>query len=261
VPRLAELQRSLADALIGGDVDAAGTAIYGGRNPRARLGIHVRHYEKSLVTALHMKFPATQWLLGSALVAAAARAYVHAHPPTRPCIAEYGGHFPAFLALFGRARGLPYVRTFAELELAAAEAATAIEFPPLSWQDVVSVGSERLLGCTVGVQPGARYLRSRWRVDELMKMYLSDSIPERFVVDRSEACVEVRGARGALRIARLDRATFAFRAALAARRSVSDSAVRALRYDASFDAGAALRELVRVGLAASLNPRPEGVDT
>jgi hypothetical protein len=261
VPRLAELQRSLADALIGGDVDAAGTAICGGRNPRARLGIHVRHYQTSLVTALHMKFPATHWLVGSELVAAAARAYVHARPPTRPCIAEYGRDFPGFLARFARARGVTYLRMFAELEQAAAETSTAIELPPLAWPEVASVGSDRLLGCTVDLQPGARYLRSRWRVDELMKTYLSESIPERFFVARSETCIEVRGARGALRIARLDRATFAFRAALAAERSIGDSAARALRYEASFDAGAALREVVRTGLATKLNLRPEGANS
>jgi hypothetical protein len=255
---LAELQQTFADAVIGGDAGAVVEALRGGRNPRARLAIHIRHYETSLVTALHMKFPATHWLVGSELLTAAARAYVHARPPTRPCIAEYGSDFPAFLALFARARGLPYLRMFAELELAAAEAATAIELPPLAWPEVARIGSDRLLACTVGMQRGTHYLRSRWRVDELMKMFLSDSIQERFVADRSETSVEVRGAHGALRIARLDRATFAFRAALAARRSIGDSAVRALRYNASFDAGAALRELVQTGLATSVNLQHEG---
>jgi hypothetical protein len=259
VPRLAELQRTFADTVIGGTaVGHLASALTGGRDPHARLGIHIRHYQTSLVTALHMKFPATHWLVGSELVAAAARAYVHAWPPTRPCIAEYGRGFPAFLARFERARGIPYLRMFAELESAAAEAATAIELPTLAWQDVASVGSERLLACTVGIQPGTHYLRSRWRVDELMKMYLGDSVPDRFVVGRLETCIEVRGARGALRIARLDRATFAFRAALAAQRSIGDSAARALRYGASFDAGAALRELVHIGLATSVNLQPEG---
>ena len=257
--RLAELQHTLADALIGGDADRVASAVHGGRDPRARLSIHVRHYETSLVTALHMKFPATQWLVGSELVAAAARAYVHARPPTRPCIAEYGTGFPAFLARFARARGLPYLRMFAELELAAAETATAIELPPLAWTQVASTSPERLLACTVGIQPGARYLRSRWRVDELMKTYLSDSMPERFVVGRSETCIEVRGARGALRFARMERAAFAFRAALAAGFTIGAAAARALRYDASFDAGAALRELVQAGLVTSLEAGPEGV--
>jgi hypothetical protein len=260
VQRLADLQQTLAAALIDGDTDAAAKALRGG-NPRARLAIHVRHYETSLVTALHMKFPATHWLVGSELVAAAARAYVHARPPTRPCIAEYGRGFPAFLARFARTRGVPYLRTFAELELAAAEAATSIELPPAAWPAVASTGAERLLASTVRVQPGARYLRSRWRVDELMKMYLSDSMPERFVVDRSDTCIEIRGARGALRIARVDRATFAFRAALAAGRTIADSAARALRYEASFDAGTALYGLVQAGLVTSVNPRGEGADS
>ena len=256
--RLAELQRIVADALIRGDSREIACSLRGGRDPRARLAVHIRHYEASLVTALHMKFPATQWLVGSELVAAAARAFVHARPPTRPCIAEYGRTFPAFLAQFARARGLPYLRMFAELELAAAETATAIELPSLAWRDLANVGSERLLESSLRLQPGARYLRSSWRIDDLMKMYLRETAQERFVVERSQSCIEVRGARGELRIARMERAPFAFRAALAAGREIGDSALHALRYDAAFDAGAALFDLVETGLVTSVRPRPEG---
>lgn len=258
--RLAELQQTLADAVIRGDPSRAASSMRGGNDPRARLEIHIRHYETSLVTALHMKFPATHWLVGSELIAAAARAYVHGRPPARPCIAEYGRHFPRFLAHFARTRGLPYLRMFAELELAAAETATAIELRPLVWRDVASAGSERLVAAAVRLQPGARYLRSSWRVDDLMKLYLSESMPERFEVERSPTCIEVRGARGALRIERTERAPFAFRAALAAGRSIGDAAARALRYEPSFDAGAALFDLVQTGLVTSLNLRPEGGD-
>ncbi len=258
--RLAELQRALADAVLDGDASRVANDVRGGRDSRARLAIHIRHYETSLVTALHMKFPATHWLVGSELVGAAARAYVHARPPSRPCIAEYGRSFPAFLAQFARGRRLPYLRMFAELELAAAEASTAIERPPVEWRNVVSVGSERLLGCTVLLQPGTRYLRSSWCVDELIKTYLSETAPEQFAVEQSQACIEVRGARGALRIARLERASFAFRAALAAGRSIGDSAGRGLRYEPTFDTGAALFELVQTGLVTSLKLQPEGVD-
>ena len=257
--RLAELQETFADALIRGETSRVASSMRGGKDPRARLEVHVRHYEASLVTALHMKFPATQWLVGSELVTAAARAYVRALPPTRPCIAEYGREFPAFIAHFARASELPYLRAFAQLELTAGETATAIELAPLEWPTITSIGSERLIECTVRLQPGARYLRSSWPVDELMKMYLSERSPERFVVARSRACIEVRGARGELRIARTERAPIAFRAALAAGRPIGESAARALRYDAGFDVGAALFELVRTGLVTSLDPRPEGV--
>jgi hypothetical protein len=258
--QLFDLQDSLAGALISGDASRVASSLRGGTNPRMRLAIHVRHYETSLVTALHMKFPATHWLVGSELVAAAARAYVHTRPPTRPCIAEYGRSFPAFLARFARWRGLPYLRMFAELELAAGQTAAATDHSPLAWANLASVGAERLLGCAICLQPGVRYLRSHWRVDELMKMYLSESMPERFAVEQSPACIEVCGARGVLRIERMERAPFAFRSALAAGRSIGDAAARALRYEPSFDAGVALFDLVETGLVTSLNLHPEGVD-
>jgi hypothetical protein len=257
--RLAELQGWLADALIRGDASRVAGSMRGGKDPRTRLAIHVRHYEASLVAALHMKFPATHWLVGSELVNAAARAYVHACPPTRPCIAEYGGGFPAFLAHFARARGIPYLRMFAELELASSAAAIAIDLAPVALPDLANVGSEVLLGGTIDLQPGTRYLRSSWRVDELMKMFLSESMPNRFVVARSPTCIEVRGSRGVLCIVRMERAPFAFRSALAAGSPIGDSAMRAFRYEPSFDAGAALVELVQSGLVTSLK-LPRGVD-
>jgi hypothetical protein len=57
----------------------------------------------------------------------------------------------------------------------------------------------------------------------------------------------------------MERAPFAFRAALAAGRSIGDSAVRALRYEPSFDAGAALFDLVQSGLVTRLSLSTEGV--
>ncbi len=58
----------------------------------------------------------------------------------------------------------------------------------------------------------------------------------------------------------MERAPFAFRAALATGRSIGDAAARALRYEPSFDAGAALFDLVQAGLVTSLDIRPEGGD-
>lgn len=252
MPSLAERQAAVARAVIGGDVGPMRHALRGGADPRKRLGVHVRHYEASLAEALLTKFPATRWLAGSQLVTEAARAYARAHPPTRPCIAEYGREFPSFVAGFGWARELAYLRAFAELEWAVAESSIAIDLPPLAWTDVARVGVDELLSSTLRLQPGLRYRRASWAVDELLTMYLRGAETERFVLPRADTCVEVRGARGEIRIARLDGASFAFRSALAAQRSIAEAAERALERDANFDAGAALRELVGAGLATRL---------
>ena len=93
-----------------------------------------------------------------------------------------------------------------------------------------------------------------------MTMYLEDSQPETFVMSEVDTFVEIRGARGALSIARIDPATFAFRAALHSGQSIATAAGSALERDATFDAGAALRRLVLSGLATQLSDASEGVE-
>jgi hypothetical protein len=258
MPSLADLQIRVARAVVTGDVEPVAAALAGGPDPRKRLGIHARHYETSLTAALRDKFPAAAWLAGADLVASAARAYVHARPPRRPCIAEYGGDFPEFLASYGRAAALPYLQSFAELERAVAEVSIAIDLPPLTWPEIASLGPERLLDLSLVMQPGLRYLRSAWGVDELLTLYLENSAPEAFVLPKTDAFVEIRGARGALRMTRLDPATFAFRAALCAGRSIAAAAEGALTCDEAFDAGAALQQLTQSGLATQMAGVLEG---
>ena len=254
---LAELQAHFARALIAGADEPIG-ALVGGAEPRKRLEIHRRHCAASLVAALRDKFPACAWLAGDAHMDATARAYLRAHPPQQPCIAEYGADFPSFLATHVRAGELPYLESFAALEWAVGRVSIAVDRAPVSWSQIAEVGSERLIDSTLVLQPGLQYLCAAWRVDELMTTYLSGAEPERFVLAESDTFIEVQGARGAVRLAQLDGATFIFRAALAAGRSIGAAAGRALERDPTFDSGAALRLLVQAGLVAAINVSPEG---
>jgi hypothetical protein len=249
---VAELQARFARAVTGDDSAAVAGALVGGSNPRGRLAIHQNHYAASLTAALRQKFPASAWLVGEHFMTAAARAYVRARPPLKPCIAEYGGGFPEFLAAWNCAPALPYLQSFAELEWAVGQVAIAVDTTAVTWSEIAAVGTEALLDCRLTLQPGTRYLRSSWRVDRLMTMYLGDAQTETFVLPEEETCIEVRGARGALSIERIDPGTFAFRTSLAERRSIGEAASAALERDAVFDAGDALRRLVESGLVTEV---------
>src|SRR5512138_3687294 len=132
MPSLAELQSRVARAMTTGEREPFAPYLAGGVHADKRVDIHLRHYETSLTAALRDKFPACGWLAGADLVSAAARAYVHARPPTQPCIAEYGRDFPNFLATYGRAPTLPYLESFAELEWAVGRASIAIDHSSIS---------------------------------------------------------------------------------------------------------------------------------
>jgi hypothetical protein len=252
VPALVDLQRSFASAMTSGDGAAFAGYLRGGHAAGARLAIHLRHYATSLSAALCDKFPASAWLAGAELVREAAGAYARLHPPRQPCIAEYGRDFPQFLARRPRAARLAYLASFAELEWAAGQASIAVDAPPLSWAELAARGAERLVDSNLALQPGLRYVRSDWCIDELMQTYLSGVAPERFVLLDCVTPIEVRGARDTLRLTRLDAGTFAFRAAIAAGRTIGEAADAALGIDARLDPGDALRALVDAGLVTGI---------
>ena len=155
--------------------DALAPFLTGGAAPRERLAIHRRHYQASLVDAIRTRFPATAWLVGDDVLVGAAHHFVAAHPPKRPCMAEYGEHFPHVLGSL-LAESAPYVADFAALEWRVGETAIATEH--------------------------TAHLAVAWNVDALFLAWLHDDIPEQFALANAPGTVIVRGGRGAFTIDR-----------------------------------------------------------
>lgn len=259
MPALADLQGSVRRAVVQGDAPELAPLLVGGRDARKRLAIHHRHYETSLVTTLLDRFPATVWLLGSMFVIEAARQHVRDRPPSKPCLAEYGDDFPAFLSARPGAADFPYLRAFADLEWHLGRLSLAVTRPALTPADLSALPPEALIDLRLTLQADVHYLHAGWAVDALMRLYLTDSAPDRFSLDAGDVWLELRGARGQLRMNRLDRASFAFRTALAAGGSLGDAAMSALDVDASFDPGRTLAGLVTDGLITAIDRRdPKG---
>lgn len=255
MPPLAEVQRLLRAAIVGQESSEVVLFLVGGADPAGRLAIHTRHYEASLVRALLRKFPATTWLVGSALIQQTARAFVHLHPPAAPCIAEYGEDFPRFLAAREDARDIRYLHSFAELEWHLGRAAIAADGPAIDLPALEAYG-DQIADVAVVVQPSLRYLAGSWPVDELMRLYLSDAAPEQYRLSAAEIRLEICGSRGTFRFDRLAPGEFSFRQALAQGSPLGVAAERALEVDESLDVGAVLRRFVTSGLVADVrSPR------
>jgi hypothetical protein len=250
---LAEIQEAVSQALVSGTRPMT-VGLVGGANPLRRLAVHERHFVTSLTAALAQRFPACAWLTNADVVAGAARAFVRARPPRRPCIAEYGREFPEFLADFAAAGAWQFLRWFAELEWRVGHASIAVDMPPLEWTSLAGLGAERLLDARLRLQPGLGYLAAPWDVADLMTAYLRGAAP--FAPTAAHTYIEIRGARGELSLVSLDAATHTFRAALAASGTIADAATGALEVDGTFDAGRALRRLVAAGLATGVVTAP-----
>jgi hypothetical protein len=235
---LADLQASLARDIV------AGTAT-------GRLRVHARHFAATLVRTLLDRFPATTWLVGTPFLSAAALAFVRAAPPARPCLAEYGEQFPAFLEGRPHASAVPYLRDFAELEWRVGEVAVETARPPVAIDSLASIG-DAAADASLVLQGGLRYVATRWPVADLMTLYLTDTAPDRLALAPQPEWVEVRGARGDVSVTRLSPGSFAFRRALHAGHPLAEALAAGAAREPAFDPGAALAALFAAGLVRSV---------
>jgi hypothetical protein len=249
VPTLSSIQANFRDALVNQADQKITSCLTSIGDPSKRLTIHKRNYETSLVKALLTKFPATQWLVGTNFLTEAARRYIHNHPPQAPCIAEYGEQFPMFLSEWPAADRVPYLAAFSRLEWHIGHVAIAIEEPAF---DFDTFSTAAMPQAVLMLQSGVRYLQASWPVDDLMKVYLSETPPDCFEMMPADVCIEVRGARGDFQINRLGTAEFIFRKSILGLQSIEHSADRALNVDDAFDPGQALARLIEGGYVCAV---------
>lgn len=249
---LADLQHQVRTAVIDRDSAPLAMLLIGGLQPAKRLDIHLRHYEASLTAAVVGRFPATGWLIGLTRLEDAAREFVHAHPPTAPCIAEYGTAFPAFLATWPDTAGLLYVPAFADLDWHLGSLAVSVDIASVNREQLARIDPDALADMAATFQSGTHYVHAPWAIDTLIKMYLTDAHPESWTIRDEEVHLEVRGARGSFRFSRLTASDHIFRASLAAGHTLGGAAVSALELDKAFDPGAALLALVDEQLMTSI---------
>jgi hypothetical protein len=255
--QLVDLQRDIATAVIQRTIPEAAHLLTGGDNPTARFAIHSRHYAASLARSLVERFSATVWLAGSEFVTEAALRFVREHPPERPCIAEYGDAFPAYLASCTGTR-LPYVEQFAMVDWHLGLLALAVDVAPL--QTLADCDPTRLADARLTLQPGTEYLALDWSLDELIRFYLAGDAPNKYALRREPVWLELRGCRGELWLNRLTKGDYVFRQVVAGRAPLGRAAEIAIRSDGSFEPGRAVLDMVRAGLVTSVT-QTEGAES
>ncbi len=258
MPSLAETQSRIRRAVVDGDAAGIAPQLVGGRDPGRRLAIHQRHHRSRLVAAIRTKFPATGWLLGTPFLDEAAEQFVQQHPPPGPCIAEYGEEFPRFLSTYSGAARVPYLYSFAKLEWHLGQVAISVDRPALMLEVFSRFEIDTVMDTRLTLQPGLRYLHAFWPVDDLMRLYLTDTAPAEYRLAPEDVWLEVRGARGEFHIDRLDAAEFTFRAAILDGQSIAAAAERALDTEAEFDVERAFTTLMHGGYVIGTTSRDRG---
>jgi hypothetical protein len=189
------------------------------------------------------------WLVGSEFVTQAAMEFVRDHPPTRPCIADYGEGFPAYLASCGKTR-LPYLGQFATVDWHLGQLAIATDVAPL--QTLADCHPARLVDTRLALQPGTEYVALDWSLDELIAFYLSGQAPDHYVLRNETVWLELRGCRGELWLNRLTRGDYVFRQAVADGSTLGRAAQLAVGADDGFEPGRAMLAMLHASLVTEV---------
>jgi hypothetical protein len=241
---LRELQAGFRAALLDGDDARVAREIADdGLGAAARVAVYRHHVFTSLTAALEATYPVVCRLVDPRFFGWAADRYVRAHPPAGPCLFEYGGDFPAFLAAFPACAHLPWLADVARLEWAMNAALHAPDAPPLGPDAWRALEPRALARLTLRLDPSITLLESPWPVDAIWRANQPGA----------DGAVDLTGGAVRLEVRRVDDdvvlrtmapAAFAFRAALAAGRRLEDAVERAFDADPRFDLAGEIRALL-----------------
>lgn len=210
----------------------------------ARLRVHRHNVLSSLTEALKANFPVVCRVVDERFFAFAADTFIRAHPPTAPCLAEYGAAFPDFLRAFEPARGLPYLGDLARLEWAVLEARNAPDALPIGPETLRHVPIVDYPSLTLQLDPSLRLLRSLWAVQKIWAAHQDAVRPGLIDLGSEGARLTIRRHGDGVEVESFDPATFAFVAALHCGRPLAKAGAAALAADPFFDMAMALRRLL-----------------
>ena len=140
----------------------AGITSWTSPRPLRRFAVYRNNVRAALAEALAVRYPVVRRLVGEAFFRAMAREFVVANLPASPVLIHYGGPFPAFIARYPGADGVPYLADVARLESAYWQAYHAADAVPLSVEAFAAIDGERLAGARFILIPSASILRSRY---------------------------------------------------------------------------------------------------
>jgi hypothetical protein len=241
---LRELQAGFRAAMLDGhEGGVASDVVDDGLGASARLAIYRHHVFTSLTAALEATYPVVCRIVDRRFFGWAADRYVRAHPPAGPCLFEYGGDFPAFLARFPACAHLPWLPDVARLEWAMNVALHAADAVALEPETLRALDPHAVARMTLRFEPSVTLLESAWPIDAIWRANQAEADG---VVDLGvgEARIEVRRMGDGVVFRGLSAGTFAFRAALASGKTLEDAVERALDAEPGFELASEIRALL-----------------
>src|SRR5712692_11309083 len=160
---LASFETSFADALLNSDQPIpCGITAHNAAIPARRFAVYRNNVVVGLGKALKSRFPVVEKIVGEEFFAAMARVFVKEQPPRSPLLATYGDDFPAFIAAFEPARGLPYLADVARLEAARTRSYHAADATPVGADHFAGLDGDAVENIRIDMHPSTEIVRSAY---------------------------------------------------------------------------------------------------
>lgn len=256
---LPELQQDFARSMLGAMPSPTLLAAIepDGLSAGARLQVYANHLRVSLIEALGAGFPVVRRLVGEDCFTQLARRFVLAYPPGSPCLADYGGDFPSYLASLPMLRPWPYLAGTARLERALVEAAMA---PEAAGQgaDIPSYPDEAD-HLVLALAPCVHLVAAAWPVERIWRANQPGAVEDGAIAlqPQDTHLLVQRDGEGDVGWLHLDRAQMVLLHAIDAGRTLARACRLARMIDPDLDAFPLLRALSRAGLLlGAVSPGP-----
>lgn len=254
---LGELQAEMRVALLGGPTAGVAAAVLeDGLAADARLEIYRHHVLATLTDVLEAMYPVVCRLVDERFFGYAADQYIRHHPPSGPCLFEYGETFADFLASFPPCRDLAYLPDVARLEWAmnvAEHADDAASLDGRALQELDAADTPRLRFACV---PSLTLLESRWPIDRIWRANQPNVVEASVDLTAGGVHLEVRRVGDEVVFRPLGTATWVFRQTLVEGRRLEEAAAAALALEPAFDLAGALRALFDDGVLTAFTLSP-----
>jgi len=209
---------------------------------------------KGCIDALVGNFPAVTRLVGDEWMRAAASVFARENLPSSPMLLEYGAPFPAFLATFEPAAGLPYLPDVARLDRFWTEAHRARDQQPVPPEAVSALAPDALAAAVLHPHPAARWawfgtqpIFTIWARNRIEGCTDESEIPW-----RGEGALVVRPVDEVQWLA-LSRGDVAFLDACSAGWTLADAAMAALEAEPGIDLSQTMARLLAAGAFGQLS--------
>jgi putative DNA-binding protein len=168
---LAPFETSFTDALLNADQPIpCGITAHNAAVPARRFAVYRNNVVVGLGKALKSRFPVVEKIVGEEFFAAMARVFAKEQPPRSPLLATYGDDFPAFVAEFEPARGLPYLADVARLEATRTRSYHAADATPLGAEHFAALDSHAVGAIRVDMHPSTGIVRSAYPIVTIWAM-------------------------------------------------------------------------------------------